>query len=67
MVIVATLNIKKVSDKSVQTPSFTIGNLHTVVVDNAKYLGVQLEKHLVWYEHTKALRSKTSRSFGFLK
>ena len=40
---------------------------HTNVVDNAKYLGVQLDNHLLWNEHTEALRSKISRSLGFLK
>ena len=67
MVIGSRPNIKKISDKLVSTPSFAIGNSHIDVVDNAKYLGVQLDKHLVWDEHTKALRSKISRSFGFLK
>ena len=60
-------NIKKISDKSVPTPSFAIGNSHIDVVDiNAKYLGVQLDKHLVWDEHTKAVRSKITRSSGVL-
>ena len=67
MVIGSRPNIKKISDKLVPTPSFAIGNSHIEVVDNAKYLGVQLDKHLVWDEHTKALRSKISRSLGFLK
>ena len=67
MVIGSRPNIKEVSDKLVRTPSFAIGNSHIDVVDNAKYLGVQLDKHLVWDEHTKALRSKISRSLGFLK
>ena len=48
MVIGSMPNIKKISDKSVPTPSFAIGNSHIDVVDNAKYLGVQLDKHLVW-------------------
>ena len=52
MVIGSRPNIKKISDKLVPTP---------------KYLGVPLDKHLVWDEHTKALRSKISRSLGFLK
>ena len=42
MVIASRPNIKKISDKSVPTPSFTIGNSHIDVVDSAKYLGVQL-------------------------
>ena len=67
MVIGSRPNIKKISDKLVPTPSFAIDNSHIDVVDNAKYLGVQLDKHLVWDEHTNALRSKISRSLGFLK
>ena len=67
MVIGSMPNIKKISDKLVPTPSFAIGNSHIDVVDNAKYLGVQLDKHLVWDEHTKDLRSKISRCLGFLK
>ena len=67
MVIGSRPNIKKISDKSVPTPSFAIGNSHMDIVDNAKNLGVQLDKHLVWDEHTKAVRSRISRSLGFLK
>ena len=67
MVIGSRPNIKKVSDKSVPTPSFAIGGSHVDAVNNAKYLGVQLDKHLVWDEYIKALRSKISRSLGFQK
>ena len=49
MVIGSRPNIKKISDKSVPTPSFAIGGSHFDVVDDAKYLGVQLDNHLVWY------------------
>ena len=63
MVIGSRANIKKISDKLVLSPSFAIGDSHIDVVDNSKYLGV----HLVWDEHTKALRSKISRFLGFLK
>ena len=67
MVIGSRPNLKKISDKLVPIPSFAIGNSHIDVVANAKYLGIQLGKHLLWDEHTKALRSKISRSLGFLK
>ena len=67
MVIGSRPNLKKISDKLVPIPSFAIGNSHIDVVANAKYLGIQLDKHLVWDEHTKALRSEISRSLGFLK
>ena len=36
MVIGSRPNIKKISDKSVPTPTFTIGNSHIDVVDNVK-------------------------------
>ena len=67
MVIGPRPNINKISDKSVPTRSFAIGNSHIDVVEYAKYLGVQLDKHLAWDEQNKALRSKISRSVGFLK
>ena len=47
MVIGSRPNIKMISDKSVPTPSFDIGNSYIDVVDSAKYLGIQLDKHLV--------------------
>ena len=53
MVIGSRPNLKKISDKLVPTPSFAIGNSHIDVVANAKYLGIQLDKHLVWDEHIK--------------
>ena len=67
MIIGSRPNLKKISDKLIWTPSFAIGNSHIDVVANAKYLGIQTDKHLVWDKHTKALRSKISRSLGFLK
>ena len=66
MIIGSRPNIKKISEKSVPTPTFTIGNSH-IDVDNVKYFGIQLDKHLMWDEHTKSLRSRISRSLGFLK
>ena len=42
MVIGSRPNIKKMSDKSVLTPSFAIGNSYIDVVDNAKYLEYKL-------------------------
>ena len=31
------------------------------------FLGIQLDQHLVWDEHTRLLRAKVSRAIGFLK
>ena len=64
MVIGSRPNLKIISDKSVLTPCLTIGDSHVDVVDNAKYLGVLFDEHHVWDEHTKAMRSKVSRSLG---
>ena len=33
----------------------------------AKYLGVQIDDHLNWKEHTKAVSAKVSRAIGFLE
>ena len=62
MVIGSRPSLKKISDKLVPTPSFAIGNSHIEVVANRKCLGVQLDKHCVWDEHTKI-----SSFLGFLK
>ena len=37
------------------------------MVDNVKYLGVQIDRHLAWDEHIHFVRSKVSRAIGFLK
>ena len=47
-------NIKKISYTLVPIPFYAIGNSHIDVVATAKYSGVQLDKHRVWDEHTKA-------------
>ena len=35
--------------------------------ERTKYLGIQLDQHLVWNDHTRLLRAKVSRAIGFLK
>ena len=37
------------------------------MVDNVKYLGVQIDRHLSLDEHIRFVRSKVSRAIGFLK
>ena len=37
------------------------------MVDNVKYLGVQIDRYLSWNEHIHYVRSKVSRAIGFLK
>ena len=51
MVVGSRPNLKKVSDKKVQPPTFVIDILQTDIAEKAKYLGVQLDQHLIWDEH----------------
>ena len=72
MVVGSRPNLKKISDKKVQPPTFVIDLL---VIDcyklrslkKAKYLGVQLDQNLVWDEHARYVCTKVSRALGFLK
>ena len=67
MVIGSRPNLKKISTKLVEPPSFSIGGSEVEMVDNVKYLGVQIGRHLSWDEHIHFVRSKVSRAIGFLK
>ena len=66
MVIGSRPNLKKISTKLVEPPSFSIGGSEVEMVDNVKYLGVQIDRHLAWEEHIHFIRSKVSRAIGFL-
>ena len=67
MVIGSRPNLKKISTKLVEPPSFTIGGSDVEMVGNVNYLGVQIDRHLAWDEHIHFIRSKVSRTIGFLK
>ncbi len=47
--------------------SLKIKNEPLDVVQSVKYLGVQVDRHLDWSDHTKAVTAKVSRAIGFLK
>ena len=67
MVVGPRPNLKKISEGKVQSPSFVIGDSQIEIVEKTKYLGIQLNQHLVWDEHTRFLRAKVSGTIGFLK
>ena len=67
MVIGFRPNLKKISTKLVEPPSFSIGGSEVEMVHNVNYLGVQIDRHLSWDEHIHFIRSKVSRAIGFLK
>ena len=46
MVIGSRPNFKKISTKLMEPPSFSIGGSDLNLVDNVKYLGVQIDRHL---------------------
>ena len=60
-------NLKKISDKKVELPTFVIDDSQIKIVEKAKYLGVQLDQHLVWDELVSYVRTKVSRALGILK
>ena len=67
MVVGSRPNLKKISDKKVQPPTFVIDDSQIEIVEKAKYLGVQLDQHLVWDEHARYVCTKVSGDLGFLK
>ena len=67
MVVGSRHNLKEISKGKVQSPSFVIGDSQIDIVEKTKYLGIQLDQHLVWDEQTRFLRANVSRAIGFLK
>ena len=59
--------LKRNADEVRGQPSFFINGTQIENVERTKYLGVQLDCHLVWDEHVKCMRTKVSRALGFLK
>ena len=67
MVIGFRPSLNKISTKLLEPLSFSIGGYKVKMVDNIKYLGVQIGDHLAWDEHAHFIRSKVSRANEFLK
>ena len=67
MVVGSRPKLKRISDEVSEQPSFFINCTQIETVERTKYLGVQLDCHLVWDEHIKCVRTKVSRALGFLK
>ena len=67
MVVGSRPELKSVLNEVSEQPSFSINGTKIETVERIKYLGVQLDIHLVWDEHIKFMRTKVSRALGFLK
>ena len=65
MVVGSRPNLKKIDNHTSATPNFPIGGEQIDVVDQTKYLGVILDKHLSWDNHIKSIRTKISHAFFF--
>ena len=50
MVVGSRSSLIKISDRQVQLLTFVVDDSHTESVEKVKYLGVQLDQHLVWDE-----------------
>ena len=67
MVVGSRPKLKRISYEVSGQPSLFINGAQIETVERTKYLGVQLDCHLVWDEHIKCMRTKVSRALGFLK
>ena len=54
------------SQRIVQYPSITINDTNVEIVDDFKFLGITLNKHLKWTTHTDMIANKISKYIGIL-
>ena len=48
-------------------PKFVVGDEVVPMINEAKYLGIQIDKTLSWKEHVNIIASKISRRIGMLR
>ena len=48
-------------------PALKIGEEPISMVKHTKYLGVQIDQHLLWDEHLSIITKKIARGLGMLK
>ena len=54
------------SQRIVQCPSITINDTNVEIVDDFKFLGIMLNKHLKWTTHTDMIANKISKYIGVI-
>ena len=67
LVVGSRKRLKDITDDRVAKPSFVVGEENVSVVENIKYLGVIVDKHLSWDEQMSAVTKKVSRGLGMLR
>ena len=58
---------KDISNSDVISPKFVIDDEVVPMINEAKYLGIQIDKTLGWKEHINIIAAKISRGIGMLR
>ena len=67
MLIGSRSRLKKIGMSENPEPALKIGEEPISMVKHTKYLGVQIDQHLLWDEHLSIITKKISRGLGMLK
>ena len=67
MLIGSRTRLKKIGMSENPEPALKIGEEPISMVKHTKYLGVQIDQHLLWDEHFSIITKKIARGLGMLK
>ena len=67
MLIGSRTRLKKIGMSENPEPALKIGEEPISMVKHTKYLGVQIDQHLLWDEHLSIITKKIARGLGMLK
>ena len=59
--------LQNISNSDVISPMFVIDDEVVPMINEAKYLGIQIDKTLGWKEHINIIAVKISRGIGMLR
>ena len=67
MLIGSRTKLQNISNSDVISPKFVIDDEVVPMINEAKYLGIQIDKTLGWKEHINIIAAKISRGIGMLR
>ena len=67
MLIGSRPKLQNISNSDVISPKFVIDDEVVPMINEAKYLGIQIDKTLGWKEHINIIAAKISRGIGMLR
>ena len=67
MLIGSRAKLQSISNSDVISPKFGIDDEVVPMINEAKYLGIQIDKTLGWKEHINIIAAKISRGIGMLR